>query len=541
MRRAEAIAVAAAVILGVLACLRLARGYFLADDFVQLANFAQWQAQGRLADEILLRFHGSIDGVNGFFRPLTFVSYAANYLTSGPAAAPWLGVNLALHLANAALAGMLVARLAGDGPRATPAAALFAATFFFVFAPVWEVATWIACRYDALSTFFTLLAGVWFIGGRRTAALVATVAALLSKESGAGAIILVGVLALAGFGVPRGAPRVRGVVVAIAPWVVVGALSTAARWAIFGSPTEVYRGVHPQLLSGDHWRLLYTSGREFGHQVFPGLPGLTGLLAMSVITFACGGALAAGRGGAAVRALAVATVMMLAALALLLPHVMGFETNGIGGRLFYQPAAFYAAVLGLAVHEALAAWDSRRATAMTTLAAAALRLAANVPWGLAAARDYASAHRSMRDAAAALGRLASDGSAGYALVVVPDAVGRVPFGRNAQAGLMLPPVQAAPISMRLLVQTDAEMGAVDRLIDGGALAALRAMPLADYLAGAASGRPWPRTPPDRTLCWNPWRRQLVPLDVADPGAGRFAAPLAAAYAAACGTRPPARP
>src|SRR5512138_1446472 len=91
--RGDAIAVTVVLLLGVVACLRLARGYFLADDFVQLANFAHWQAQGRLADEILLRFHDSIDGVNGFFRPLTFVSYAANYLASGAAPGPWLGVN----------------------------------------------------------------------------------------------------------------------------------------------------------------------------------------------------------------------------------------------------------------------------------------------------------------------------------------------------------------------------------------------------------------------------------------------------------------
>ena len=539
--RAEAIAVAVALIAGIVACLRLARGYFLADDFVQLANFAQWQAQGRLADEVLLRFHGSIDGVNGFFRPLTFVSYVANYFASGAAAAPWLGVNLALHLANAALVGTIVARLAGNGTRAVTVAALFAAMLFFVFAPVWEVATWIACRYDALSTFFTLLTGVWFIGGRRVAALAATVAALLSKESGAGAIVFVGVLALAGFGVRRDVPRVRGLVAAIMPWVGVGAVYTAARWAIFGSPTEVYRGVHPQLLSAEHWVLLFSSGREFGHQVFPGVPGLTGLVALSAVTFACGAGLAARRGRAALRALAVVTVMMLAALALLLPHLMGFETNGIGGRLFYQPAAFYAAVLGLALHEALAAFDARRATATIALVAAALLLAANLHWGVAAARDYASAHRSMRDVASALARLASDGRAGYALVVVPDAVGRVPFARNAQAGLMLAPVQATPISTRLLVQTDAEIGAIDRLIDGGALAALQAMPLVDYLAGAASGRAWPRTPPDRTLCWNPWRRELVALDVADAGPGRFAPSLAAAYAKACATRPPARP
>lgn len=539
--RGDAIAVTVALILGIVVCLRLGRGYFLADDFVQLANFADWQSQGRLADEVLLRFHDSIDGVNGFFRPLTFLTYAANYLVSGAKAPAWLAVNLALHLANAVLTGMLVARLAGQRTRAVTAAALFAAAFFFVFAPVWEVATWIACRYDALATFFTLLSGVWFIDGRRMAALAATMAALLSKESGAGAIILVALLAAGGFGVRRDGSRVRAWVLALAPWVAAGAVYTVLRWAMFGSATEVYHGIRPQLFSSEHWRLLGSSARTWGHAVFPGMPGLTGLAVLSAATFAAGGLLAVHRGLPAVRALGVVAAMLLAALALLLPHFTGFEGNGIGGRLFYQPAAFYAAGLGLAVHEGLAAWNGRRAMAAIALAAAFLLFAANLQWGAMAARDYASAQRSMREAAAAIRRLGSDAATGHALVVVPDAVGRVPFGRNAQAGLMLPPVQPAPLNARLVVQTDAEIATVDRLIDGGKLAAVSAMPLSDYLAGRASGRAWPRLVPDRIFCWNPWRRELLALDVPDPGPGRYAEPLAAAYAAACGAKPPARP
>ena len=48
-------------------------------DFVQLAQFAHWEAHGRFLDEVLRRFVGSIDGVNGFWRPLTYATYALNY------------------------------------------------------------------------------------------------------------------------------------------------------------------------------------------------------------------------------------------------------------------------------------------------------------------------------------------------------------------------------------------------------------------------------------------------------------------------------
>ena len=80
--------------------IRLVGGYFLADDFVQLANFAHWERQGTLGAEVMARFAASIDGVNGFWRPLTFATFALNYLGNGADAWGWLAVNLALHIAN---------------------------------------------------------------------------------------------------------------------------------------------------------------------------------------------------------------------------------------------------------------------------------------------------------------------------------------------------------------------------------------------------------------------------------------------------------
>ena len=62
--------------------IRLLGGYFLADDFSQLAAFGHWERQGTLGAEVMARFAGSIDGVNGFWRPLTFATYALNYLVN---------------------------------------------------------------------------------------------------------------------------------------------------------------------------------------------------------------------------------------------------------------------------------------------------------------------------------------------------------------------------------------------------------------------------------------------------------------------------
>src|SRR3954471_18582546 len=128
------IATIATILAGVAVCAYVAlHGYFLSDDFVQLANFAHWQDTGRLASEVLGFFTASIDGVNGFWRPLTFVTFALSYVIGGAHAASWLAVNLALHLANAILVGALVERLASGGGPGVRASALFAGAMFFAF------------------------------------------------------------------------------------------------------------------------------------------------------------------------------------------------------------------------------------------------------------------------------------------------------------------------------------------------------------------------------------------------------------------------
>ena len=529
--RFEAVAAAALLVLGIVACLRMGRGYFLADDFVQLANFAYWQSRGELWREVLARFAASIDGVNGFYRPLTFVTYALNFTLGEAHAGRWLGVNLALHLGNAAMVAFLVARLAGAPTRGTLVAALGAAVFFFTFAPVWEVAAWVACRYDALATFFTLATGLLVLSGRRGWALLATVAALLSKESGAGAIVLAAIAAVlrAREHEPRARAWIHDSLRVLWPWVVVGLAYAALRWIVFGSPTEVYRGAHPQLLSPRHWATLLSTGIVFAREVFPGQAGVRGLVATSAVLLACGLWLAAARGRLA--GIAAMIAMTLAALALLLPHVTGFEPNGIGGRLFYQPAAFLAATLGLAAAHALTSLRDRAVVATVACVAAAAFLAANIHWGVLAGRDYLEAQWSLRDAAGAIARIASGSpDSDFDLVVVPDAVGRVPFARNAQAGLMMPPVQPRDFSRKLLVQTDAEIAAIDRTIDGGALSALRALGLRGFMQNAGT-RAWPRLAPSRYLCWDARRHRMVTLTLAHARAGAIGEELAGAYAA----------
>ena len=540
--RGEAIAAAAVLVLAIIACLRLGRGYFLADDFVQLANFAHWQARGELWTQVLSRFAASIDGVNGFYRPLTFVSYALNYAVGDAQAGRWLGVNLALHLGNAVLVAWLGVRLAGAPTRASTLAAIAAGIFFFAFAPSWEVAIWISCRYDALATFFTLLTGALLLDGRRGWALLATAGALLSKESGAGAILLAAIVIALQARRDGIAAWTREALRGLAPWIALGTVYAVLRWIVFGSATEVYRGAHPHLLSAQHWATLFSTGIVWAREVFPGVPGVKGLVALSAIVLALGVRLAAARDRANAAPLVGMLAMCALSCALLLPHMTGFEPNGIGGRLFYQPAAFYAVSLGLASSAALSTLRARRAAASIACAAALALFVASLWWGFKGARDYLQAQWSMRDAAAAIAAAAAQSrGSSFDLVIVPDAVGRVPFARNAQAGLMLPPIQARDLSRRLLVQTDTEIPGIDRSIDGGVLSALRSVGLEQFMELPPGSRAWPRLVPSRYLCWDAWRRRMITLPVAETQPGKIGAALGAAYAASDCARRPARP
>lgn len=111
-------------------------------------------------------------GGDGFFRPMGYLSFAFDALWSGFRVSSTL-----LHAANSALVALLAMRL-----RLPALAAFTAGAIFALHGTHLEAALWIAGRFDLLATFFTLAALLLF--GRNTwAALLATAAALLSKEA----------------------------------------------------------------------------------------------------------------------------------------------------------------------------------------------------------------------------------------------------------------------------------------------------------------------------------------------------------------------
>ena len=168
-------------------------GYFISDDFVPLVLFSQWQANGTLGHELAAKFWSGLDaGENHFYRPLSYLSMAVNYLVAGTNPASWMAVNALLHVGSGVLVAAIGMRLARtESPwQAMTAGAAGAALFLFM-ATSAECAAWISGRFDACATFFTVLACYAFLVSRRTfdaawwIALAAGEAAVLSKESSA--------------------------------------------------------------------------------------------------------------------------------------------------------------------------------------------------------------------------------------------------------------------------------------------------------------------------------------------------------------------
>jgi hypothetical protein len=508
-----------------LACAALVPGgFFLSDDLAQLAIFGRHARDGELAAHLFSKWTASMDGVNGFWRPLTHATFLANFALGGTDPRGWIAFNLLLHLANAVLVAALVRSLAARGdPAAADAAwpaALAGGCLLFLFAPGWEAVLWIACRYDTLATAFTLLTALAFVHGRTRLALLAAALALASKEAGVVALVLVGWLAIAralSGALPReAAPRILR---ELAPFIVLGLVYLALRVALFGHPTRAYVGLRVDLLDLGHWLLVARSFPAWAAVQFPGA-GAAGFALATLAVLAAG--LVMARGGERAAQLAVLATLATT-LALVLPHVPQFGADGIGGRLFYLPGALLAIAVALALQ---AISRPGRAPRVATVAAL-LVIAMHATWAWAAVRDYREAHAQMRRVAAAVAALAAAAPATPAVAFIPDALGRVPFGRNAQGGLMLPPLQPEPLSRRVLVQTDAEIPALRDKIAGGLFTALAQRELFELMDAPVRGMA--PVAPSAAWCWD--RERFVPM----PAPAHDAAAFAAAYArAGCG-------
>lgn len=531
LRRALTLAVPA---LAALVYLPTLPGGFLSDDYSELHHF--WGADAR---ENLARVaHMFVSGVgppSNQYRPLTMATFAVNTMVNGADAAAWRAVNILLHAANAALVALLCWQLAGPATRWARAAAAAAGVAFAWFAPSVEAVAWIAARFDGMALFWTLVAACSFIASEHwrdrfgILSLVATVLAFTSKESAAIGPVLIVALAWTRRPLDEGLVRsgVRALMVAL-PWLAIAAAYLAFRTWLFGDPMRFYPGTSPgrALLSGE-WLLALRGVGDWWPHLLPEAAARR-VFGVAALLLVIGAATAAYNDRRELRVLAAVVLAMLGALALLFSH-WRWSGTGEGGRVLYPVAAIAALAVAMPLRAAV------RRLRVASWVVAAVLLASALVLTQAAVGRRVEAGAQMNALVAALRATADALPAGsYAFVIVPDHLGAIPFARNGQGGLMLPPVQPRSLAPQLIVQLAAELPAWPAQLEKNIIGRLKNEPLADVTAAPnVPGTSVPYSLPDRYFCWRPRTQSMVSLPLAiEPGLKNWDAEWARALDAA---------
>lgn len=483
---------------------------FLSDDYSHLHTFDGCDGFAAMVACVARRFATGMSAPSFQYRPLGEATYALNALAS-PDPFGWHLVNVALHAANAALVALFAAQLVGRETTPGRYAALAAGWLFAWFAPGVEAVAWVAARFDDLSLFFMLVAACAFVASRRwrdrfgLASLAATALAFLSKEAAAIGVVLT--VALAWWKASGGGlRRLLAAALQAAPWLLVAAVYFAGRSLLFGDAFRVYAGVSPlRALATGEWLVALPGIVPWAAAAMPETGARVAFAAALVALVACAIVVAL-REPARARTLLVAAGTVAVAFALVLSQLR-WPANGEGGRVLYAIGAVAMPALALPL-----AASGARLRAVAWLCAAVL-LASEYVLAREGVERWARAGNDAHALVDALGAAAELTSAeGYTFVVAPDHVGPIPFARNAQGGLILPPVQARALSPRLIVQTPDGLAQWPDLFERDIVGRLKRESLGAVVAHLRSPKVAPPFAfPDRYFCWSPRERALVPL------------------------------
>ncbi len=449
---------------------RALHGQFLSDDIAIMHWLLGWERDPGLWRSVVGQFGAGLPVPSHYYRPAAFVFYALDYRLYDWQPFGWHMSNLLIHLGNAVLVGLVARTLQADALRAVLAAGLFA---LFPLAP--EVSIWLSGRYDALALTGMLVAVYGHLRAVgwdrwRLLSLCGFAFGLAAKES---AMTTPGLLLIASFLLgPSGFspwPRLRRALVACWPALLLFAAYLLLRTALFGSLVQVYPDSQPgRLLSlGELGGRLWALG-QIPRAAFASSPG-AGWAALLVVLFGLlGAAWLAWRKQQWVPRLLLPLAFTLLSLLALLPHLTGVMSSGEGGRFYYASAAWLALLLA----------------GVIDLVRSRLLLALVMCAGFASAQRvmldaWAEAGSAMQQLLPALaGAAASLGPEQIGLLLVPDALGPVPFARNAQGGISVPPQQAEDYLSRLLPFVAADVGQWPGLLKQGLVAGLKHDPKA---------------------------------------------------------------
>lgn len=429
-------------------------GDFLSDDFVHAGWIADAQRAGELPGWVLERFYRPIASGNYAYRPVVFASYALDWVIYGNRAGGWHVTNLLIHVLNGALMLVLAWRLAARcGLPDARFTAVAAAALFLAIPFAGESTFWPVGRFDLLAVTFSLAFLILLIGrGRTWAMLACLLLALLSKESAMPMLVVGGALLFALALAEAAGPSPRARVLAAArttlarfwPVIVLALAYFAWRYALFGSPWKVYPDSRFPASIGEAWARVSVLKHVFNHPYGDHAAAWLGLLAVASLAWLAGSRAALRRTTAA--ALLVAVTLAGCFMMYLLAPATSFAVavaNGEGIRNLYFPWAMFSLLVAFVIGQhrlrvgflclglVIALWGQQRLVSLWQGTAAHMQHLTNAAPALAATLDDSQ----------------------YALLLLPDHIGAVPFVRNAQGGVVMPPRQAVSYLPKMAAMT----------------------------------------------------------------------------------------
>jgi hypothetical protein len=492
-------------------------GFWLGDDFGFLHQAWLASADGNLWVQTWAQFFAvASDGVV-FYRPMMIASVALNEWIAGDNFAGWFALNYLAHAGNTVIIAMLIARLAAACERDGRVAGVIAATFFALCPVLAEGVFWVAARADAYVTLLTL-AGVYVWTSSPTPAMRAAALPVLFglalgfKESAAVFPLQMMLVALAW---PGRLSRAQIVAVAACFFLVALFLGLRAHffgdfWRVYMRPDTAPRVDALWLGTGsieDWWKSL-TQRTPRGAIVYLGILGSACVLIASQ-------ARGAQRRIAAALLCASGGVVLATLLA-----TGGMPASGEGGRLAYTPVAWLALAIGVAGSEPASdigpgeghPWYRRAGLALFACATFA------GTWVLQGElRAARSAQNQVRDLVNASREWAVT-HAGLTLLMIEQNYGPIVTTRNAQAWLVLPPIQPTPLLQRVLPTLPAELSPRhDQLLAGLATRLDKVRP--SRLDGDELGRLFEHDAahwPEHYACWSRHKHRFVELAAPDP-------------------------
>lgn len=480
-------------------------GYWLGDDFVNLLISYDLAQDGKLFSGTLEYFTKGTSSAGSMYRPLQMASLLGNYAIAGSYYPGWFAVNFVLHLANAILVfyvvRMFAARLSNDDQPIPILAPLLAALAFALAPPLAEGVFWVSARADACVTLLSLLSLLAWVHSTKPQQGRAVwwfpallVPALLIKESAAILPLQMALITAALWPAMR-RQHFLSLSLSLA---LVGAFF-AMRWSLFGHAFGVYASPGSSAQSPTLtvlWATLASISPWWQALTHDTPKAATLCLALSVgaLLWAC----LRLRGAHARICLALVSASSGLALATLL-NLGGLAAAGEGGRLTYGPICWLTLAVGVALvnstHAAKHVWVAR------TLLASSVVCGSIVLYSIIT--QVREAQATTRDIARSISWWAATHE-GHAMIIIPEMVHFVVATRNAQGGLVMPPVQASGMLHRAIPTLPSEVTMRFEQYQNGLATQLASNPptrLSEAAIASMLKSAPPRWPP-HFLCWS---------------------------------------